>query len=103
MAGGVEEVELVSFSVLRVEGEGDGMGLDGDALFPFQVHGVEVLLLCFTLGDRLGVFKEAVGQSRLLLKALAIYMDHYFFAKSALLEALLPQNIYPSHLKSLPL
>jgi hypothetical protein len=41
------------------------MGLDGDAPFPFQVHGIEELLLHFASGDGAGAVEEAVGKSRL--------------------------------------
>ena len=43
VSGGVEEVELVGFAVFGFEGERDRVGLDGDALLPLEVHGVEVL------------------------------------------------------------
>ena len=64
MAWGVEQVELVGLSVPRVEAQRDGVGFDGNAFFSLEVHGVEVLLLGFTLGDGLGVLEEAVGQGR---------------------------------------
>ena len=64
MSGGVEEVELVGFAVFGFEGEGDGVGFDGDAFFALEVHGVEVLGLGFTLGDGLGLLHEAIGQGR---------------------------------------
>ena len=64
VSGGVEEVELVGFSVLGLKSEGDGVGLDGNPFFTLKVHGVEVLGLGLSLGDGLGFFHEAIGQGR---------------------------------------
>ena len=64
VSGGVEEVELVGFAVPGFEGKGDGVGFNGDTLFPFEIHRVEVLGLRLTLGDGLGVLHEPIGQGR---------------------------------------
>ena len=62
MARGVNEVQLVSFAVFGLVEHGDGVGLDGDAAFALQVHGVEQLLLHFAGGDGAGAMEEAVGE-----------------------------------------
>ena len=41
----IDQVELVSLSVVRHVHHTDRMGLNGDAAFPLQVHGVEHLRL----------------------------------------------------------
>ena len=64
VSGGVEEVEAVGFTVLGLVGEGDGVGFNGDAFFPLEIHGVEVLGLCLSLGDGLGFFHETIRQGR---------------------------------------
>ncbi len=43
VAGGIEEVELVGFAILRLVAHGDRMGLDRDPLFALQIHGIELL------------------------------------------------------------
>ena len=62
VAGSVDQVELVSLAVLRGVGHADGVGLDGDAAFALQVHGVEHLGLHFARGERSGQLQQAVGQ-----------------------------------------
>src|ERR1043165_1641283 len=65
MAGSVDEVELVRFAVLGLVRHGDRMGLDGDAAFAFQVHGIEYLSLHVAGGDGAGLVQQAVGKRRL--------------------------------------
>lgn len=60
--GGVEEVEFVGDAVVRLVVHCDGMGLDGDALFPLEFHGVEELVLLLAFGDGLGVLEESIGE-----------------------------------------
>ena len=62
MAGRVAQVELVSLAVLRGVHHADGVGLDGDAALPFQVHGVEDLGLHLARGERSGEFQQTVSQ-----------------------------------------
>ena len=62
MAGGVDQVELIGLTVLRGVHHADGMGLDGDAAFALEVHGVEDLRLHLARGEGSGEFQQAVGQ-----------------------------------------
>ena len=62
MARRVEQVEFVSFSVLRLVLHRHRMGLDGDALLAFEIHRIEQLILLFTLGDRARRLQEAIGK-----------------------------------------
>ena len=62
VAGGVNEIELVGFTVVRGVHHADGVGLDGDAAFALEVHGVEDLSLHFARGQRSGEFQQAVGE-----------------------------------------
>ena len=62
---GINEIELVNFSIFcRVE-EANGMGFDGDAAFAFEVHGVKDLGHHLALGEGSGMFEESVGERRL--------------------------------------
>ncbi len=58
---GVDHVQDVFFAVLFVD-HADGVCLDGNAAFAFQVHVIEELVHHFVLGDRLGQFNHSVGQ-----------------------------------------
>ena len=62
VAGSVDEVELVGFAVVRLVDHADGVGLDGDAAFALEVHGVEDLGLHLALGQASGELEEAVGE-----------------------------------------
>jgi len=62
VAGGVEQVKLVGFAILRGVHHADGVGLDGDAALAFQVHGIEHLGLHFARGERSGQFEQTVGE-----------------------------------------
>ena len=62
VAGSVDEVELVSLTVVRGVHHAHGMGLDGDAALAFQVHGVEHLRLHLARGERAGQLQQAVRQ-----------------------------------------
>ena len=62
VAGSVDQVELVSFAVLRGVHHADGVGLDGDAALALEVHGVEHLGLHLARGERSGQLQQAVGQ-----------------------------------------
>jgi hypothetical protein len=39
------------------------MGLDGDASLPLQIHGVEELVLFFSMGNGPGRFEQSIRQS----------------------------------------
>ena len=60
----VDEVELERFATL-FPGHGDRCGLDRDAAFPLQVHGVEHLVLAGPVIDRPSLLQETVGQGAL--------------------------------------
>ncbi|MNZ45695.1 hypothetical protein D3C78_635260 [compost metagenome] len=67
MAGGVDEVQLVGFAVLRGVVQGDAVGFDGDTAFTLQVHGIEYLGFHFTRSQATAHLNEAVGQGRLAM------------------------------------
>ncbi len=62
VAGSIDEVELVSFPVLRGVHHANGVSLDGDAALAFEVHRIKDLGLHFARGQRSGELKKAVGQ-----------------------------------------
>ncbi|MNZ64179.1 hypothetical protein D3C78_823450 [compost metagenome] len=67
MAGGVDEVQLIGLTVLRLVVQGDAVGLDGDAALTLQVHGVQYLGLHLAVGQAAAHLNEAVCQGRLAM------------------------------------
>ena len=64
VAGGVDQVEDIVFPREALVGQADGLGLDGDAPLPLEVHGVQDLLLELPGGQGPGQLDEPVGQGR---------------------------------------
>ena len=62
MAGGIDQIELVGLAIPGGVHHADGVGLNGDATFPFEVHRVEHLRLHFARGQRSGQLEQSVGQ-----------------------------------------
>ena len=62
---GVDQVERVPLSVAGRVLHLDGVALDGDSLFAFEVHVVEHLRLHFALVERVGLFQQTVCECRL--------------------------------------
>ena len=65
MAGGIDEVEYIILSVTGGIDQSDGMGLDGDASFPLQIHVVQELVLHLPQRHGLGLLQNAVRQGAL--------------------------------------
>ena len=65
MAGGVDQVEDVSLSVLGLILHAHGLRLDGDAALPFQFHGVQDLFRHLPLFKHARHFQQAVRQRAL--------------------------------------
>ena len=65
MSRGVDEVENIVLPVLGGVHQGDGVGLDGDAPLPLQVHVVQQLVFHLPQGDGLGQLQDPVGQGGL--------------------------------------
>ena len=63
VTGGVDEVEDIGFAVFRMIVDADGVGLDGDAAFAFDIHAVEHLRLHIPFGHRIGGLDKAISQS----------------------------------------
>ena len=61
----VNQVQDVGLPVVRLVAQGDGTSLDGDAPFPFQIHGVQDLILHLSGGHRPTGFDKPVGQGGL--------------------------------------
>ncbi len=60
----IDQVELVRFAVSRRVAHAHGARLDGDALFPLEIHRVEKLGLHLALGDGIGLFQQPIGEGR---------------------------------------
>ena len=67
VAGGIDEVELVGLTVLRLVVQGHAVGLDGDPALALQVHGIQDLGLHFAIGEAAAHLDEAIGQRRLAM------------------------------------
>ncbi len=65
MARCVDKVELVHFTVLAPVVQPHGLGLDGNAPLPLQLHIVQHLGLHFPLGKGARILNEAVGNGGL--------------------------------------
>ena len=62
MPGAVDEVEFVCFAVFGGVFHANGLGLDGNALFAFEVHAIEELVTAFPRRDRPCHFEEAIRE-----------------------------------------
>ena len=62
MAGGIDQIQLVGLAVVRGVHHAHGVGLDSDAAFALQVHGVKHLGLHLARGERPGQFQQAIRQ-----------------------------------------
>src|SRR5690606_998159 len=67
VAGGIDEIELISLTVACRVMKGHAVGFDGDAALALKVHGVEDLRSHFTLCQATTHLDKAVGQGRLAM------------------------------------
>ena len=65
MPGGIDQVQFVILTVLRLIVQCDGAGLDGDAALLLDIHVVEHLLLHLALGNGIRKLQKAVGKRAL--------------------------------------
>ena len=65
MAGCVDQIELISDPVSRFVVQTNGLGLDGDAPFPLDIHAVEHLLLHLTLRETAAGLDQPIGKGGL--------------------------------------
>lgn len=65
VARGVDEVQFIDLAVLGLVAHGDGMGFDGDAPLPLQIHGIEQLLLHVARRDGAGGGQQPIRKRRL--------------------------------------
>ena len=65
VAGGIDQVENILLPVVGPIDGADGLGLDGDAPLPLQVHIVQDLLLHLPLGQKAGHLDDPVRQGGL--------------------------------------
>ena len=65
MARGVDEVENILLAVLRLVDNAGGLGLDGDASLPLNIHIVQHLRLHFPLRQCAGQLNDPVRQGGL--------------------------------------
>ena len=63
VAGRVDQIQPVSVAVFGVVVQANAFGLDGDAAFAFEVHGIENLRVHFALREAAGHFDQTIGKS----------------------------------------
>ena len=61
----VDQVQIEFFPFFVDIGKGNGVALDGDAPFPFDVHGIQYLVAEPPLIHQTGVLNQTVGQGGL--------------------------------------
>ncbi len=62
VARGIDQVELIGLAISRLVTQGCGLGLDGDAALPLQVHGIEHLGLHLAVGQAAAQVDDAIRQ-----------------------------------------
>ena len=62
MARRIHQVELVGLAVAGLVGQAHGLGLDGDAPLPLDIHGIEDLVAHLPVGDGAAGLDQPVGQ-----------------------------------------
>jgi hypothetical protein len=62
VTGCINEIEFVEGVIGGFVIHADGMRLDGNASFTFEIHAVEYLVLHLPAGEGVGLLKQAVGQ-----------------------------------------
>src|SRR5437660_3512970 len=62
MSWRVEEVAAVFFDRLRSVSHGNRVRFNRDSAFPFQIHGIEELILFFAFVDRAGALEQSIRQ-----------------------------------------
>ena len=82
----VDQVQDVHLAVAGTVLHLYGVALDGDALLALEVHVVQHLILHFALVERIGLFEQAVGQSRFTVIDMSYdtKVAYVFHSKSAL-------------------
>ena len=61
----VDQIENIMFAVTGRIFHLDGVALDGDSLFAFEIHVVQNLSLHLPLVQRVGLFQQTVGKRAL--------------------------------------
>ena len=64
MAGRVHQIDLIGLAIIRLVHQAHGLGLDRDAAFPLDIHGIEHLLFHIPVLDATAFLNQAVGKRR---------------------------------------
>ncbi len=64
MAGRVDQVQGIGLAVIGLVQQANGLRLDGDAAFAFQIHRIQNLFLHFTGCQPTALLNQPVGQRR---------------------------------------
>ncbi len=64
---GIDQVEDIALTVLRLILDPDRLGLDRDTALPLEIHRVQDLVFHLPLGDRPGALEQTIGQGRLAM------------------------------------
>jgi hypothetical protein len=60
MAGGIDEIQLISFTIFSFVIQRNTLRLDRDPTFTFQIHGIQYLRLHFTFAEAATSLDQAV-------------------------------------------
>ena len=63
MAGSIDQVQAVLFSLAEGIVHANRLRFDGNASLPFKLHAVQVLICHFLAGHRMSDFQEPVRES----------------------------------------
>ena len=64
VAGRIDQVQLVGFSIFGVVGKPNRRRLDGDSPLALEIHAVEKLVLLLSLGESARMLDQPVGERR---------------------------------------
>ena len=85
MAGGVDKIENIGLSVVRLVVKAHCTGFYGDTALAFKIHIVEELFFHIALGDSAGLFENAVGKGRFAVVYVCDYAEIAYFFKIAVI------------------
>ena len=67
MSGGVDKIQVIDLTIPGLIIQTHALRLDGDAALAFNVHGIQHLMLHFTVGQATAQLDKAVSQRGLAM------------------------------------
>jgi len=95
MAWGVDEIQGIALTIGGLIGQADRLAFDGNAPLTLNIHGVEQLVLKFTVSYHLTVLNNAICQGRLSMVYMGYYAEvSYFIHRVAFVDMLYGQGVF---------